>query len=64
MNVFSIGTTDYALKVIESSENGLSYLYELSYLDSFGKIHAITFSHLNDYADFICMLIEKNGPYV
>lgn len=59
MNVFTIGTTDYNL-VVEQKEQ--SFIYTLSYLDCVGKIHSIVFSDLSDYADFVSMLINKNGP--
>lgn len=58
---FKIGSRDYSLLVIHTE---LDTVYTLSYVDSDGKKHAISFSDLCDYTEFICMLVKNQYIYV
>ena len=66
METMKIGTVEYSLLITHTE---LGFVYTLSYVDSDCKKHAITFSDLRYYTDYICMLMERSyakwtHPYV
>ena len=56
METLKFGNIEYSL-LINYSKAG--FVYTLSYLDSAGKKHVISFTDVRDYSDYIFMLIQK-----
>ena len=56
MEALKFGGIEYSL-LISYSKAG--FVYTLSYLDSDGKKHVISFNDVRDYSDYIFMLIQK-----
>ena len=56
MESLKFGSIEYFLSI---SHSKAGFVYTLSYFDSAGKEHVITFSDGRDYSDYIFMLVKK-----